>query len=123
MTTNKTLSTPEQAIAAIAGTGGIKANIATRLGVSRWTFDNYLKKWASVRLAYDEECERVTDRAETVLIQAINEGDVDSAKWYLKHKGKARGYTERVEMTGENGGPVRHITTIEVHHQQPTGDG
>lgn len=30
---------------------------------------------------------------------------------------------QRLEHVGENGGPVRHITTIEVHHNNSTGDG
>ena len=36
--------------------------------------------------------ERLLDVAEAVILNAIKEGDVEVAKWYLKHKGKRRGY-------------------------------
>ena len=78
-------------INAIQGSAGIKATIAKRLGVSRWTVDAYLERWTGAKTAYDEECEIVVDMAEGTIIKAIKEGDVGTAKWYLVHKAKMRG--------------------------------
>ena len=43
----------------------------------------------------------VLDLAETKVISAINEGDIQTAKWYLTMKGQGRGYTrtERCDVT------------------------
>jgi hypothetical protein len=102
----KPVHTAEQVIAAIKGSAGIKATIARRLDVSRWTIDNYLKRWKAAQLAYDEECEGIIDLAETVLIKNIQDGDTTDAKWYLSRKGRHRGYVERQEVTGRDGEPV-----------------
>lgn len=87
----------EQVIQAIKGTGGIKVAIARRLGVSRWTVDNYIERWVTVKDAYLEECEAITDMAETNLIQEIKDRNFQAIKFYLQTKGKDRGYVERVE--------------------------
>ena len=102
----KTLHNAEQVIEAIRGTGGIKATIARRLDVSRWTVDNYLSRWATVQQAYDEECESVKDLAETNLIQEIRDRNFQAIKYYLSTKAKERGYIERQEHTGADGGAI-----------------
>ena len=91
-------NTADQVIAAIKGSGGIKATIANRLGVSRWTVDNYLARWKKVNDAYEEERESITDLAETKLIKEINDGNFPAIKFYLSTKGRDRGYVERQEQ-------------------------
>ena len=46
------------------------------------------------------------DFAETMLMKHIREGDTTSLIFYLKTKGRERGYVERVEATGANGSPL-----------------
>jgi hypothetical protein len=103
---SKTAHTPDEVIAVIPGSAGIKTTIAKRLGVSRWTVDNYLRRWKAVQLAYDEECESVIDLAESVVIKSFQSGETSDARWYLSRKGRHRGYVERQEVTGENGGAL-----------------
>lgn len=88
----------DQVIEAIKGSSGIKATIQRRLGCSRNTVDNYLSRYVTAQQAYDEEIEVIGDLAESVIIGAIKNKDVDTAKWYAKAKLKSRGYTDKQEI-------------------------
>jgi hypothetical protein len=46
------------------------------------------------------------DMAESVMLQALQAGDVNVAKFYLETLGKGRGFTKRIEMTGKDGGAL-----------------
>ncbi len=93
-------------IAAIPKSGGIISTIAKRVGCD-W---NTAKKWCTekptVRQAYEDECESLLDMAEGVILKSIQGGDSADAKWYLTRKGKGRGYAERQEITGADGGAL-----------------
>lgn len=104
--------TAEQVIDAIKGSGGIKLSIARRLGVHRNTVSTYIARWASVRVAYEDEVESVGDLAESVIIKAINKEDVQAAQWYARMKLKSRGYVDRQEVTGADGGDVRIVVKV-----------
>lgn len=105
-------------IDAIPTSGGIITTIAERVGCAWNTAYKYIHEYATIKAAYDDECERVTDMAESVLIHNIRlaakkqrekeGGPVDSAdaKWYLTRKGKSRGYVERQEVTGKDGDTI-----------------
>jgi hypothetical protein len=47
------------------------------------------------------------DTAESALFNQIKEGNVTSIIFYLKTKGRRRGYVERQEISGPDGGPVQ----------------
>lgn len=96
----------EQFIAAIPGTGGIISAIAHRVGCNWHTAQRYIKTMPTILKAYNDECEKLLDRAEAKLIEKINDGDMTAITWYLARKGKHRGYTERQEITGAEGGAV-----------------
>lgn len=96
----------EQFIDAIPGTGGIISAIAKRVGCAWHTAQKYIREMPTVAAAYADECESVTDLAETTVIKAIRDGDVGTARWYLSTKGKNRGYGERLEVTGAEGKPI-----------------
>ena len=96
----------QQFIKAIPGTGGIITAIAQRVGCEWHTAKKYITTYATIAQAYADEQERVLDRAESVLITSINEGNTQDAKWMLSRKGKHRGYGDNLSLTGEDGGPV-----------------
>ena len=99
--------TAAQFITAIDKSGGIVTTIAARVGCHWHTAKKYIDTMPTVKQAYDDECERVLDRAESVLINSINEGDSADSKWYLTKKGKHRGYVDqRSELTGADGGEM-----------------
>lgn len=93
-------------IDAIPGSGGIISTIAKRVGCDWSTAKIAIDSTPTVKAAYDNECETVLDMAESVILKSIKDGDSGDAKWYLTRKGKDRGYVERQEMTGKDGGPI-----------------
>lgn len=93
-------------IDAIPGSGGIISTIAKRVGCDWTTARSIIDATPTLKAAYDNECEAVLDLAESILIKSIKEGDSADAKWYLTRKGRNRGYVERQEVTGANGGPI-----------------
>lgn len=98
--------TQQEVIDAIRGSHGIKITIARKLKVHRNSVLNYLKRYAQAREVYEEETESMGDLAESVIIKAIKRDDVETAKWYCRMKLKERGYLERNEHTGAEGGPI-----------------
>ena len=95
-------------IDAIPGSGGIITTIASRVGCAWHTAKRYITEYATVAQAYEDECAKVVDLAESVVINSIKDKDVQTAKWYLSMKGAERGYvqTQRSEVTGKDGGPI-----------------
>ena len=105
----KPLYTAKQFIDAIPRSGGIVTTIAQRVGCTWHTADKYIKGHPTVLQAYLNECETVLDRAESVLITSINDGNTQDAKWLLSRKGKARGYGDNLALTGKDGGPFEVV--------------
>lgn len=94
----KDLYRAEQFIKAIPGSGGIISTIAERVNCKWHTAAKYIREKPTVAKAYDDECERVTDAAESVVINKITkQKDGAYAKWWLTKKGKDRGFVERKE--------------------------
>ena len=98
--------TAEQVINAIKTSRGILSSAADSLGCHRRTVDRYVAKYPTVREEYEEANERVIDFAESRLLKNINDGDTASIIFFLKTRGKRRGYVERQEVTGKDGDPI-----------------
>jgi hypothetical protein len=83
--------------------------------------DNYLRRYATAQAAYDEETQMPLDVAESLVVNdMVANRNVDTAKWYLKAKGKGRGYVERSEISGANGGPIEHKHFTELTDEELT---
>lgn len=72
------------------------------LGISRQSFYNYKDSSEKLREQLEEADEAILDFAESKLMEHINDGDVTSLIFFLKTKGKARGYVERTENVVSN---------------------
>lgn len=107
--------TTEQIIEAIHATKGMVYLAAERLGCTPQTIYNRRDKVAAVREAMRAEDEKVNDLAELKLYQAIQNGEPWAVKYRLSTKGKTRGYSERVEVTGADAGPVKTQEIGRVH--------
>lgn len=97
-------------LAALSDVWGNVSAACTATGVGRAT--HYLwRKQPAYRHAVEHIEERNLDRAETALQGLIEAGNVTAIIFYLKTKGKNRGYSEKTEI---DLGPARVIieTTI-----------
>ena len=87
---------------AIKGSGAIVSTVARRLGCQWITARRYIDKWEATKQAMADEEDTILDMAESKLYEAIQNNDIQAAKWILSTKGKKRGYSEKheVEHTG-----------------------
>jgi len=93
-------------IEAIKDSGGIMSTIARRLGVTWHTADSWVKQYDETKQALQDERETILDLAESTLFRNIKDGNSQDAKWLLSTMGKNRGYSERHEITGADGGTI-----------------
>jgi hypothetical protein len=99
---------------ALAKTRGIISAAAALLSkekgtsISRSAVSQRIKKHETLQRSHDEAVETTLDFAEGKLFQAIADGDMTAIIFYLKCKGKKRGYVERqaLELSGPNGEPI-----------------
>jgi len=99
-------TTKTAVIAAIKGSRGVKSAIALRLGCARNTLYNYLERWPDLKTLLDDESEALVDNAEIMLAVAVAAGDIRAITFTLATKGKTRGYSQRTEITGADGGAL-----------------
>ncbi|MDR1021167.1 MAG: hypothetical protein LBL73_10450 [Synergistaceae bacterium] len=79
-----------------------------KISISRSAISQRIKNNAKLQSVHDEAVEGMLDFAEDKLFQKIADGDMTAIIFYLKCKGKRRGYIERqaVELSGINGAPI-----------------
>jgi len=88
----KTGPTETEIIAALTKTHGMMSRAARILGCDRKTISNRLKEFPSIGQALEETELRRLDEAETSLDRNIKNGHQRAIEFFLKNKGKARGY-------------------------------
>ena len=95
---SKNLHEEEVRRALVASHGSI-SSAARRLGITRQTIYNALERWPELREIVEDERELFLDKAETALYKAVGRGKPWAIRFTLKTRGKARGYTERQEVS------------------------
>ena len=98
--------TVEQVAEALRETAGIRSAAARKLGCSPSTITNYVERHPDLSKVESDIVESNLDKAETQLLKAIASGNLTAIIFYLKCKGKHRGYIERTQIEGKGGGPV-----------------
>lgn len=93
---------------------------ASALGVSHMTIYRWLEKHPDLKELKEAFSERMVDKAEYKLHEAVEVGDPWAVKYALSTKGKQRGYTERTELSGPDGGaiPIRMVEVIRAVDDQ-----
>lgn len=105
--------TKAKVLAAIKGSYGIMTSVAKKLGTTPGTAKKYVHMYPEALAAFQEEHDQINDLAESWLLTHIKMGDFRAVKFTLNTIGKNRGYTERHEITGEDGEPIR-IEIVDV---------
>lgn len=77
---------------------GIVASACEVVGVSRGTFYKWCKEDEEFKAQVDEINEATLDFVESKLLENIKKGEVTSIIFYLKTKGRNRGYQEKTEI-------------------------
>lgn len=97
--------TVKQFESAIPGSGGIIATIARRVGCSWHTAATYLKDSPTLARLYEDEANTIDDLAESVVIKAMQEGDINAAKWWLERRRRSKFATrQEVANATDDGG-------------------
>ncbi len=87
-------------IEALTQSLGIVTSACKAVGISRTLHYNWYNEDIDYKKAVDEVGDIALDFAETMLHQRIKEQDTTATIFYLKTKGKRRGYIERQEFEG-----------------------
>ncbi len=104
--------TLEQVLEAIKGTQGLVSKIQKKLEAATgetwsWeTVERYIHKWEACEEAVKAEKEAMLDLAENNIFKALTQNDLATSKWYLRMKGKERGYVETQEIHNVNADPL-----------------
>lgn len=99
MKDNKVEKKKELLLIALEKSLGIVHTACKEVGVSRDTFYRYLKEDAVFKAKVDDLNEVTLDFVENQLLKKIQEGSERSILFYMKYKGKTRGYRESVDIT------------------------
>ena len=139
VTVKKGKVTDEDIKEALIESGGIQSAasqwLAAKKGlsISRSGISRRVAKSPELQAACEEATERVLDVAENRLLKMINEGDRTAIIFFLKCKGKSRGYIEGREISSEVRATVKvrnpfdglDVETLEklAHYGEDDGSG
>ena len=93
---------------ALTITKGMVFLAARELGCAPNTIRDRLGKSETLQNLQQALRGATTDTAELKLYTAILAGEPWAIQFYLKTQAKDRGYTERTEISGPDGGPIEH---------------
>ena len=102
---NKTEQHKKAIIDALEKSLGVVTTACKNVGIGRTTFYEWMKDDEDFEREVNEIQNIALDFAESQLHKQIGEGSTAATIFYLKTKGKKRGYIERQEITGADGMP------------------
>lgn len=80
---------------------GNKSKACKAMNMSRQTVYNWMDDDPEFKKQVDEVEEILIDDAESALMKAIKDGNVTAIIFFLKTKGKSRGYVESMDMSAD----------------------
>lgn len=96
--TNKIQQNKKALLEALEKSLGVVTSACKTVGVDRTTFYKYVNEDADFKRAVDDVENIALDFAESQLHKQIQNGEVSSTIFFLKTKGKKRGYVEKQEV-------------------------
>jgi len=109
----------KEAIAGVKNSFGFVTEIAKKLKCSRMTIYRLMDEYPLMKEARDDEKEATKDFAEGKLLHNIKKGKEISLLFFLKTQAKDRGYIERSEITGPDGGPLPIVFEKVTREKKP----
>lgn len=103
----KTDTTKKAMLQALEKSLGVVTTACKNVGISRETHYKWLREDDSYKESVDDLVNVALDFAETQLHKQISKGNPTSTIFYLKTKGKNRGYVERQEIQHDGGEGLR----------------
>lgn len=100
-------------IAAFEKNFGIITRTCKEVGITRETFYKWKKTDPAFAQAIEDQDEKTTDFVESELYKKIQEGSERSILFYMKYKGRKRGYADSLDITS-GGDKITEIRLIEV---------
>lgn len=97
-------------IEALTKTLGVVTSAAKIVGMERKTHYDWMREDPAYAAAVESIGDVAIDFAESQLHKSIKNGSDTATIFYLKTKGKKRGYIERSELTGKDGQPLIPLT-------------
>lgn len=97
----RTQERKQAVIEALKKSLGIVTTACINAGIDRSTFYEWVKNDAEFAKAVDDIEDVTLDFVEGKLLQNVKDNDTQSILFYLKTKGKRRGYTERTEVVAD----------------------
>ena len=97
-TKQQTALKKEQMIKALEKSLGVVTLACKDVGIERSTHYDWYNKDEQYRKAVDDLADVALDFAESMLHKQIQDKDTTATIFYLKTKGKKRGYIERIEQ-------------------------
>jgi len=107
----------EQLLQALTKSLGIVSTACLSVGVSRTTYYKYYNDDEQFKSQVDDISDIAIDFAESQLFELIKGGNITAVIFYLKTKGKKRGYVEKQELDLGNNFP----NNITVEFVSPDG--
>jgi len=99
---NKTVQHKKAILEALEQSLGIVTTAIKKVGIGRTTYYGWLKNDLDFKKSVDEISNIALDFAESQLHKQIKEGSTAATIFYLKTKGKKRGYVEKTEIEQNN---------------------
>ena len=91
---------------------GLVTPACKEVGISRNQFYVYYNTDPDFKKSVDDINEILTDFVENQLFKKIKDGDTQSILFFMKYKGKKRGYTDSLDINGNINSEVKIIKLI-----------
>lgn len=112
----------EKLLEALERSLGIVTPACKDVGISRDRFYTYYREDEEFRKKVDDINEITLDFTENQLLKKIKEGSERSILFYMKYKGRRRGYSDSLDITS-GGKEITEIKLIQIKNKEDLEDG
>ena len=107
----------ERLLEALEKSLGLVTPACKEVGITRQTFYNWLRDDIDFKNKVDEIYDIQGDFVENQLFKKIKEGSERSILFYMKYKGKKRGYSDSIDITSD-GKSITEIKLTEIRNKR-----